>query len=78
MDRIDIFDDRRGVRRRILRGATIGNGERLLYQSMAISRRTLLKAFVAYVRRHGDPAAFARVRHASSGGDMVPPELLEA
>ncbi|HVR18247.1 MAG TPA: amino acid adenylation domain-containing protein [Polyangiaceae bacterium] len=39
---------------------------------------SLLKALVAYVRRHGDPAAFARVRHASSGGDMVPPELLEA
>jgi non-ribosomal peptide synthetase component F len=40
---------------------------------------SLLKGLVAYIRRfHLDYAAFSRVRHASSGGDMVPAELLEA
>lgn len=40
---------------------------------------TLLKSLVAYIRNHYQTfAEFSRVRHASSGGDMVPPELLEA
>jgi len=40
---------------------------------------SLLKGLVAYIRKHyPDYSAFSGVRHASSGGDMVPPELLEA
>jgi amino acid adenylation domain-containing protein len=40
---------------------------------------SLLKGLVAHVRRtYSSFSAFGRVRHASSGGDMVPPELLEA
>jgi amino acid adenylation domain-containing protein len=40
---------------------------------------SLLKGLVAYIRQHYlHFAEFSRVRHASSGGDMVPPELLEA
>jgi amino acid adenylation domain-containing protein len=40
---------------------------------------SLLKGLVAYVRQHYRHfSEFSRVRHASSGGDMVPPELLEA
>jgi len=39
---------------------------------------SLLKGLIAYIRRHRDYSAFAGVRHASSGGDMVPAELLEA
>jgi hypothetical protein len=40
---------------------------------------SLLKGLVAHVRRtYTSFSAFGRVRHASSGGDMVPPELLEA
>jgi amino acid adenylation domain-containing protein len=39
---------------------------------------SLLKGLVAYVERHAPSLeAFAGVRHASSGGDLVPPELLE-
>ena len=39
---------------------------------------SLLKGLLAHIEREGpDPAAFARVRHASSGGDMVPAEVLE-
>jgi amino acid adenylation domain-containing protein len=39
---------------------------------------SLLKGLVAYVRSHNQTFAhFSGVRHASSGGDMVPPELLE-
>jgi amino acid adenylation domain-containing protein len=40
---------------------------------------SLLKGLVAYIRQHYlHFAEFSRVRHASSGGDMVPPELLES
>ncbi|HEY3496207.1 MAG TPA: amino acid adenylation domain-containing protein, partial [Polyangiaceae bacterium] len=40
---------------------------------------SLLKGLVSYLRAHPESVpAFSRVRHASSGGDMVPPELLEA
>jgi amino acid adenylation domain-containing protein len=40
---------------------------------------SLLKSVVAHIkRRYADFSAFSRVRHASSGGDMVAPELLEA
>jgi amino acid adenylation domain-containing protein len=40
---------------------------------------SLLRGLIAYIRRnYPDFTAFSRVRHASSGGDMVPPELLEA
>jgi amino acid adenylation domain-containing protein len=40
---------------------------------------SLLRGLVAYIRtRHPDFTAFAGVRHASSGGDMIPPDLLEA
>lgn len=40
---------------------------------------SLLKNLVAHIkRRYADFEAFSRVRHASSGGDMVPPELLES
>lgn len=40
---------------------------------------SLLRVVVAYIRhRYADFTAFAKVRHASSGGDMVPPELLES
>lgn len=40
---------------------------------------SLLKGLIAYVRQHYRHfAEFSRVRHASSGGDMVPPELLES
>jgi amino acid adenylation domain-containing protein len=39
---------------------------------------SLLKGLVAYIRSHYQTFAdFSGVRHASSGGDMVPPELLE-
>ncbi|HTA90521.1 MAG TPA: amino acid adenylation domain-containing protein [Polyangiaceae bacterium] len=39
---------------------------------------SLLRGLTSYIRRHyASFEAFARVRHASSGGDMVPPELLE-
>jgi acyl carrier protein len=38
-----------------------------------------LRGLTAYIRRHYSSfEAFAGVRHASSGGDMVPPELLES
>jgi amino acid adenylation domain-containing protein len=38
----------------------------------------LLKNLLSYVERHySDVDAFSHVRHASSGGDMVPPEILE-
>ena len=37
-----------------------------------------MRGLVEYIRTHLDSfAVFCRVRHASSGGDMVPPELLE-
>ncbi|HEU4536845.1 MAG TPA: AMP-binding protein, partial [Polyangiaceae bacterium] len=40
---------------------------------------SLLKHLVPYVKTHYESfAAFAGVRHASSGGDMIAPELLEA
>jgi amino acid adenylation domain-containing protein len=40
---------------------------------------SLLKHLLPYIERQGtDVSRFARVRHASSGGDMVPPEVLEA
>jgi len=40
---------------------------------------SLLKNLVAHIkRRYADFEAFSRVRHASSGGDMIPPELLES
>jgi amino acid adenylation domain-containing protein len=40
---------------------------------------SLLKGLLAYIRRHyPDSSAFSQVRHASSGGDMVPADLLEA
>jgi amino acid adenylation domain-containing protein len=40
---------------------------------------SLLKGLVAFIRRHSaNFDAFAGVRHASSGGDLVPPDLLEA
>ena len=39
---------------------------------------SLLKNLVAHIKRaYPDFRSFARVRHASSGGDMIPPELLE-
>jgi amino acid adenylation domain-containing protein len=39
---------------------------------------SLLRGVLDYIKRHhGDFAAFDGVRHASSGGDTVPPELLE-
>ncbi|HEY1534200.1 MAG TPA: amino acid adenylation domain-containing protein [Polyangiaceae bacterium] len=39
---------------------------------------SLLRGLTAYIRRHyPNFSAFCGVRHASSGGDMVPPELLE-
>jgi amino acid adenylation domain-containing protein len=39
---------------------------------------SLLKNLIAHIkRRNPDFSAFARVRHASSGGDMIPPEVLE-
>jgi amino acid adenylation domain-containing protein len=38
----------------------------------------LLKRLLPYIKRHhADFEAFAAVRHASSGGDMVPPDVLE-
>ena len=38
---------------------------------------SLLRSLVRHIRESGrDAGAFRRVRHASSGGDMVPPELL--
>lgn len=38
----------------------------------------LLKTLLPYIKRHhADFEAFAGVRHASSGGDMVPPDVLE-
>jgi amino acid adenylation domain-containing protein len=40
---------------------------------------SLLRSLLAYIKRHyDDPQAFATVRHASSGGDMVPVDVLEA
>jgi len=40
---------------------------------------SLLRVVLAYIRhRFTDFQAFAKVRHASSGGDMVAPELLES
>jgi amino acid adenylation domain-containing protein len=40
---------------------------------------SLLKKLLPYIRRHyADFSAFSRVRHASSGGDMVPGDVLEA
>jgi amino acid adenylation domain-containing protein len=40
---------------------------------------SLLRSLLAYIKRHyDDPQAFARVRHASSGGDMVPVDVLSA
>jgi amino acid adenylation domain-containing protein len=40
---------------------------------------SLLRGLVVYIRkRHSDFSVFARVRHASSGGDMIPPDLLES
>jgi acyl carrier protein/pimeloyl-ACP methyl ester carboxylesterase len=40
---------------------------------------SLLKHLIPHIRdRYSDFSLFSRVRHASSGGDMVPPELLEA
>jgi amino acid adenylation domain-containing protein len=40
---------------------------------------SLLRSLLAYIKRHyDDPEAFAAVRHASSGGDMVPVDVLEA
>lgn len=39
---------------------------------------SLLRSLVSYIRTHyNDFSVFAGVRHASSGGDMIPPELLE-
>lgn len=39
---------------------------------------SLLKGLIAHVRReYASFEAFERVKHASSGGDMVPPEVLE-
>ena len=38
---------------------------------------SLLRSLLQYIKRHySDPSAFARVRHASSGGDTVPVEIL--
>jgi amino acid adenylation domain-containing protein len=40
---------------------------------------SLMRLLLEHVSRHvPDPHAFANVRHASSGGDMVPADLLEA
>jgi amino acid adenylation domain-containing protein len=40
---------------------------------------SLLKILIAHIRReYRDFSAFAGVRHASSGGDMIAPEVLEA
>jgi amino acid adenylation domain-containing protein len=40
---------------------------------------SLLKVLLPYVKRHApDLNAFARMRHVSSGGDMIPPSVLEA
>ncbi|HWU91065.1 MAG TPA: amino acid adenylation domain-containing protein, partial [Kofleriaceae bacterium] len=40
---------------------------------------SLLKHLLPYIERHyPDRSVFAGVRHASSGGDMIPPEVLEA
>jgi amino acid adenylation domain-containing protein len=40
---------------------------------------SLLKHLLPYIEQHyPDRAVFAGVRHASSGGDMIPPEILEA
>lgn len=40
---------------------------------------SLLKNLLAHIRQeHADFSAFARVRHASSGGDMIAPEVLES
>ncbi|MFI5349112.1 MAG: amino acid adenylation domain-containing protein [Elusimicrobiota bacterium] len=39
---------------------------------------SLLKNLITHLkRRYSDFGAFSRMRHASSGGDMVPPEVLE-
>ena len=37
---------------------------------------SLLRSLLPYISQHHEPAAFALVRHASSGGDMVPVEIL--
>jgi amino acid adenylation domain-containing protein len=40
---------------------------------------SLLKSLLPYIKRHhAGFHAFSRVRHASSGGDMVPPDVLES
>lgn len=40
---------------------------------------SLLRNLLSYIKRHyADVNAFSRVRHASSGGDMVPVDILEA
>jgi amino acid adenylation domain-containing protein len=40
---------------------------------------SLMRGLVAYIRKsHIDFSAFSAVRHASSGGDMIPPDLLES
>ncbi len=40
---------------------------------------SLLKKLLPYIKRHhADFESFAGVRHASSGGDMVPPDVLDA
>jgi amino acid adenylation domain-containing protein len=40
---------------------------------------SLLKSLLSYIERHyADFDAFSGVRHASSGGDMIAPEMLEA
>jgi amino acid adenylation domain-containing protein len=40
---------------------------------------SLLKKLLPYIKRHyAEFSAFSRVRHASSGGDMVPGDVLEA
>jgi amino acid adenylation domain-containing protein len=40
---------------------------------------SLLRSLLAYIKRHYDATqAFAGVRHASSGGDMVPVDVLQA
>jgi amino acid adenylation domain-containing protein len=50
----------------------------LMHATVFHAGPSLLKGLVAYVERHPPSReAFAGVRHASSGGDLVPPELLE-
>lgn len=39
---------------------------------------SLLKGVIAYIRQNiSDVSIYSKVRHASSGGDMIPPEVLE-